>query len=85
MCSGLTLPTVLSLLSDVDAKELDTLNPLHYSPVDVDGGMLSPLSPVVHDQLLGLTDVEREVVVMAPHCQVSSHRHRGSGLPSSCQ
>ena len=30
-----------------------------------------PLSLVAHHQLLGLTDVEGEVVVMAPHCQVS--------------
>jgi hypothetical protein len=41
-------------------------------PVDVDGRVLSNLSPVVHDQLIGLTDVEGEVVVLAPHCQVSA-------------
>jgi hypothetical protein len=28
-------------------------------------------SPLLHDQLLGLTGVEGEVVVMAPHCQLS--------------
>jgi hypothetical protein len=32
---------------------------------------LSTPSPVVHDKLLGFADVEGEVVVLAPHCQVS--------------
>ena len=27
--------------------------------------------PVVHEQLLGLADIEGEVVVLAPHCEVS--------------
>ena len=35
-----------------------TLDSLHYIPVDVNGGMLGPLFPVVHDQLLCLADVE---------------------------
>uniref|UniRef100_A0A674E5Y6 Glycoprotein-N-acetylgalactosamine 3-beta-galactosyltransferase 1 n=1 Tax=Salmo trutta TaxID=8032 RepID=A0A674E5Y6_SALTR len=39
---------------------------LHYSPVYVDGCVLGPLFPVVHDQLLCLADVEGEVVVLAP-------------------
>ena len=60
------------------AKELEALNLLHYSPIDVDGGVLNPLSPVVHDQTLGLTDVLEKVVVLAPHCQVSNL------LPEGC-
>ena len=35
------------------------------------GGVLTPLFLVVHHQLLGLTDVEGEEVVVAPHCQVT--------------
>ena len=46
-------------------------NPLHYSPVDVNGGLLDPPFSLVHDQLLYLADVEGGVVVLAPHCQVS--------------
>ena len=57
--------------------ELEGLNLLHYSPVNVDWGVLSPLSPVVLDQLLGLTSVEGEVGVLAPHCYVSD-------LPVGC-
>ena len=41
--------------------ELEALDPLHYSPFDVYGGVLTPLFPVVHDQLLCLADVEGEV------------------------
>jgi hypothetical protein len=37
------------------------LDSLHCGPVNVDGGVLSLLSPVVHDQLLRFIDVEREV------------------------
>ena len=60
----------------MDTEELDPLSTcsttaLHYSPVDVNGGVLGPLFPVVHDQLLCLSDVEGEAVVLAPHCQVS--------------
>ena len=33
--------------------------------------MLSPPFPVVHNHLIYLSHVEGEVVVLAPHCQVS--------------
>ena len=59
------------VLSDVDAKEFESLDPLHNNPVDVDLGVLSSLFPKAHDQLLGLSEVEGEVVVLAPHCYVS--------------
>ena len=36
------------------------------------GAWLGPPFPVVHDQLLCLADVEGEVDVLAPHCQVSN-------------
>ena len=55
----------------MDTEELEALDPLHYSPVDVNRGVLGPLFPVVHDHNLCLADVEGEVVVLAPHCQVS--------------
>ena len=51
----------------MDTKELEALDPLHYSPVDVDGGVLGPPFPVVHDQLFCLADDEGKVVVLAPH------------------
>ena len=56
----------------MDTEELEAVNPLRYSPFDVDGGVLGPPFPVVHDQLLCLADVEGEVVVLAPHRQVSA-------------
>ena len=55
----------------MDAKELEALNLLHYSPVDENGGVLGPLFPVVHNHLLRLDHVEGEVVVLASHGQVS--------------
>ena len=55
----------------MDTKELKTLDPLHYIPVDVNGVMFVPPLSVVHDLLLCLAHVEGEVVVLAPHCQVS--------------
>jgi hypothetical protein len=55
----------------VDSKELETLHLLHYSPVDENGGMLSPPFTVVHNHLLCLDHVEGEVVILAPHSQVS--------------
>ena len=56
---------------DVDTKELEALNLLHYSPIDVNGAMLGRPFPVVHVQLLCIADVEGDVVVLAPHSQVS--------------
>jgi hypothetical protein len=52
----------------VDTKELEALNPLHYSTFYDNGGMLDP---AVHNNLLCLDHVEGEVVFLAPHGQVS--------------
>ena len=52
----------------MDTKELEALDPLHF---DVNGGVFGPPFPVVHDQILCLAHIEGEVVVLAPHCQVS--------------
>ena len=49
----------------MDTKEFEALDPVHYSPVDINGAVLGTPFPVVHDQL------ERVVVVLAPHCQIS--------------
>ena len=51
----------------MDTEKLEVLDLLHYSTVDEDGGVHSLPYPVVHDHL----NVEGEVVVLAPHCQVS--------------
>ena len=48
-----------------------TLAPLHYSPIDVNGGLFTPPFPVVQDNLLCLAHIEGEVVVLVSHCQVS--------------
>ena len=58
-------------LSDVDTEDLETLDPLHYGPIDVNGGFLGPPFPVLHNLLLCLADVEGEVAVLSSHCQVS--------------
>ena len=36
-----------------------TLNPLYYSPIDVNGGLFGHPFPVVHDQLLCLAHVRK--------------------------
>ena len=46
-----------SFVGDVDTKELETLDLLHYSPFDVNGGLFSPPIPVVHDHLLCLAHI----------------------------
>ena len=55
----------------MDTKDLETLDPLHYSPVDVNGGLFGSPFPVVHDQRLCLAHIEGAVVVLAPNCQES--------------
>ncbi len=42
------------VLGDVSATAVD---PLHWSPVDGDVGVLTGPSPDIHHQLLGITDV----------------------------
>jgi hypothetical protein len=44
---------------------------LHYSPVDLNGVVFGPPFPEVHNHLFCLAHIEGEVVVLAPHCQVS--------------
>ena len=59
-----------NFVGDVNTKELEALSLLKCSPIDENGGMLSPLFPVVLNHLLCLDHVEGEVVVLAPHGQV---------------
>ncbi len=47
------------VLGDVYIEELDAADPLHWSPVDNDGGVLTGPPPEIHHHLLGLTDVQR--------------------------
>ena len=68
-CLGVLGPC--QFVGDVDTKELEALNLLHYSPVDENGGVLGSPFPVVHNHLLCLAHIEGEVVVLAPHCQFS--------------
>ena len=44
-----------SFVGEVDTKELETLDPFHYSPVDVNGGLFVP---VVHDHILRLESLK---------------------------
>ena len=60
-----------SLLLMWTPRNFEVLNLLHYSPIDENGGVLGPPFPVVHNHLLCLDHVEGEVVVLAPHGQVS--------------
>ena len=55
----------------MDTKELEALNMPHYSPNDENGGVLCPAFPVIHNHILCLDQVEGEVVILAPPCQVS--------------
>jgi hypothetical protein len=60
-CCALFTTVLVCLDHDRSLVELEALDPLHYSHYNV-----------VHNKLLCLTDIEGEVVVLAPHCQVSS-------------
>ena len=68
-CLGVLGPCYF--VGDVDTKELEALNLLHYSSVDENGDVLGPLFPVVHNHLLCLDHIEGEVVGLAPRGQVS--------------
>ncbi len=61
--------TPCEILSGVNAEELKAVYPLHRCLVDGDGCVFSALSPVIHHQLLGLVDVEWEVVLLTPFSQ----------------
>ena len=63
---------------DVDIEELEALDLLLYSPVNVDGAVLGPPFPVVHDQIICLAHIEGDVVVQAPDYQFYDH------LPIGC-
>ncbi len=57
------------ILGDVNAEELKAVYPLHSCLVDGDGCVFSALSPEIHHQLLGLVDVEWEVVLLTSFSQ----------------
>ena len=54
---------------DVYAEELKTFHPLHYCPVNVDGGVLPLLFPEVHDHLFCFVDTECEVIFLTRHTE----------------
>ncbi len=56
----------------MNPDEPEAADSLHYNPVEGDGDVFfSLLLPVVHNRLLCFTDVEMDVVVLAPKCQGS--------------
>ncbi len=57
------------ILSDVNAEELKAVYSLHRCLVDGDGCVFSALSPEIAHQLLGLVDVELDVVLLTPFSQ----------------
>ena len=57
------------IVSDVYTEELEAFHLLHCVPVDVDGGVLTLLSPEVHDQLLHFVDIVGEGIFLAPILQ----------------
>ncbi len=57
------------ILGDVNAEELKLFTRSNRCLVDGDGCVFSALSPEIHHQLLGLVDVEWEVVLLAPFSQ----------------
>ncbi len=59
------------ILCDVNAEELTAVYPLHRCLVDGDGCVFSAFSPEIHHQLLGLVDVEGEVVLLTAFSQVT--------------
>ena len=73
-----TVMVCLDHVSLSGTKELEALTVLLYSPVDENGGVLGPPFPVVHNHLLCLDHVAGEVVVLAPHGQVSAYREKVS-------
>jgi hypothetical protein len=59
----------------VETEELEALNPLNYSHIDVDAGVLAASFPVVHDQLLCLADFEGEIVIYLVIKGSCNHSH----------
>ena len=58
--------SLVGLTHNVMRKAATSFSSTTQRPVEVNVGMLGPLFPVVHEQLL-CADVEGEVDVMAPH------------------
>ncbi len=65
------------ILGDVNAEELKAVYPLHRCLVNGDGCVFSALSLEIHHQLLGLVDVEWEVVLLTPFSQGTHLRSVG--------
>lgn len=50
------------MLGDVDSQEREAVPKLCLRPLDVDGWMWASIPPEVHDELLGLSCVEQQIV-----------------------
>ncbi len=70
------------ILGDVNPRNLKLFTPLHRCLVDGDGCVFSALSPEIHHQLLGLVNVEWEVVLLTPFSQGTRLRSVGQSITS---
>ena len=63
---GISLVRPVQFIVAVEAKVLVGVHSLHFLPLDDGWGRGSPLPPIIHHHLLGLTDVELQVVTVVP-------------------
>src|SRR4029434_7322936 len=61
------------VIADVDPEEPEAADHFHCGTIDMQGCMLLHLpSPIVHNHLLCLADVEREAIILTPCSQGSN-------------
>ena len=63
---GISLVRPVQFIVAVEAKVLVGVHSLHFLPLDDGWGRGSLLPPIIHHHLLGLTDVELQVVTVVP-------------------
>ena len=90
----MTVLVCLDHVGDMDAKELEALHLLHYSPVDENGGMLSSfVSITLRERLLSLHHTVRSLISsiqavsalsVIRHCCVINKLNDGVGRAWPC-
>lgn len=56
----------VQFIVNVESKVLVGVHSLHFLPLDDGWGRGCPLPPIIHHHLMGLTDVELQVVAVVP-------------------
>ena len=58
------------IIRDLNAQKYEAVHNLHSCPIDRHRKMVCTVPPKVNNELFSLANIEGQIIVLAPHCQI---------------